>query len=56
MSSQSHESELPYMSDDAEEAEENFIWSEQEREHPRQWVSLCLFFVNVEQIYFKKKV
>ncbi|XP_077100888.1 uncharacterized protein LOC143751950 [Siphateles boraxobius] len=33
----SHESELPYMSDDAEEAEENFIWSEQEREHPRQW-------------------
>ncbi|XDV47564.1 hypothetical protein PO909_017163 [Leuciscus waleckii] len=33
----SHESELPYMSDDAEDAEENFIWSEQEREHPRQW-------------------
>lgn len=56
MSFQSHEIEIPYMSDDAEEAEDNFIWSEQEREHTRQWVSLCLFFIDVEHIYFLKSL
>jgi len=35
-----------------EEAEENFMWSEQEHEHPREWVSLCMFFVDVEHNYF----
>ncbi|XP_050954140.1 BCLAF1 and THRAP3 family member 3 [Labeo rohita] len=31
------ESEPPYMMDNPEEADENFRWSEQEREHQRQW-------------------
>lgn len=52
MSFQSHEIEPPYMSDDPEEADENFRWSEQERERQRQWVSLCLFLVDVEHICF----
>ncbi|XP_073686812.1 uncharacterized protein [Garra rufa] len=31
------ESEPPYMMDDPDEADENFRWSEQERERQRQW-------------------
>ncbi|XP_048030097.1 BCLAF1 and THRAP3 family member 3 isoform X2 [Megalobrama amblycephala] len=37
MAHDGHEIEPPYMSDDPEEADEHFRWSEQERERQRQW-------------------
>uniref|UniRef100_A0A673NHX1 Uncharacterized protein n=1 Tax=Sinocyclocheilus rhinocerous TaxID=307959 RepID=A0A673NHX1_9TELE len=37
MAPEGQESELPYMSDDPEEMDENFRWLEQDRERQRQW-------------------
>ncbi len=41
LSFQSQESEPPYVSDDPEEADDNFRWSEQDHERQRLWVSGC---------------